>query len=247
MNTASFFESFYKHSQSNSILIMDTNGLVIQVNGAFTNNYGYDTDDLKGQSFEILFTRLDKEKKLPEKELKKVTSTGQANDDNYVVDKGGISKRSSGESILVTTPEGQRLIVKYIVNLHAKKYLRLFFTEVDKLLQTTISNSSDVPMMVLDRSMKISEVNAPFMELFGISEKPRKGTSLANLQHPFWRREDVRQEIRGTIVNNTPLRRKRFHLELGKKKTRKIIIDSKIIEGPTGGDKKVFLMIDENE
>jgi PAS domain-containing protein len=147
----------------------------------------------------------------------------------------------------VTTPEHQKLIVKYIVNLHAKKYLKIFFTEVDKLLQTTISNSSEVPMMVLDRSMKISEVNAPFLELFGIKEKPRKGTNLMSLQHPFWAREDVRQQIRGTIVNNTPLRRKQFHLEPGKKKTKKIIIDSKIIEGPTGGDKKLFLMIDEKE
>src|SRR5438105_2357827 len=126
MNTSTFFEQFYRQSQTNCILIMDISGIIVEVNDVFNKSFGYNSEDLKGKSFKILFTKSDKEKKMPEKELKKVISTGQSNDDNYVVDKYGIFKRCSGESILVTSEKSEQLIVKVIVNLQAKKYLKLF-------------------------------------------------------------------------------------------------------------------------
>jgi hypothetical protein len=47
------------------------------------------------------------------------------------------------------------------------------------------------------------------------------------------------------IVTNSTLKRKKFEVELVKGVKKKITIDSKIIEGKSGTDKKVFIMIDE--
>ena len=223
---------------------MDTSGIIKEVNLAFTKHYGYKTADLEGKSFKLLFTKGDRDKKLPEKELQRVINTGQSNDDNFVVDKQVVPKRSTGESVLVPSADGEKLIVKLIVNLQAKKYLRMFFTESDILLEAGLSTSTEVPMVILDTGMKIIQANKPFRTLFEIKETPRRGSSLSSLQHPFWKRSDVKQMIRDTIVGNSPLKRKRFDLLLPEGK-KKITIDSKIVESTAGRGKKVFVIVDE--
>jgi len=144
---------------------------------------------------------------------------------------------------LVKSKDGEQFIVKLIINLHAKKYLRFFFSETEKLLHSIVSHSNEVPMMVLDRSMKVLEANRPFLHFFGLDEKPKRGIGLSTI-HPFWKRDDVRQLIRSIIVGNVP-KRKRFDLETspGKRK-KKITIDAKTIDGGSGTDKKVFIMVD---
>jgi PAS domain S-box-containing protein len=243
MKSNSFFESIFQQSETNAVLVMTTEGIVIEVNKAFTKHYGYTSEDLAGKSFTILFTKSDREKHLPKKELTKVNSTGQSSDDNYVVDKLGNYLRSSGESILVTTDDGEKLIVKLIINLHAKKYLRMFFSETEKLLHETASHSTEVPLMVLDGSMKVLETNVPFRKFFDIEEKPKRGIGLSTL-HPFWKRDDVKQLIRSIIVGNEPIKRKRFDLKTSQGEKKKITIDAKTIEGSRGNEKKVFIMVD---
>ena len=244
MDTKTFFNSIYELAASNAIVIMDTTGTILEVNSAFTKNYGFTTADVQGKSFKLFFTKSDKQKRMPEKELQKVTTTGQSSDDNFIVDKQGIPKRSSGESILVKAANGEHLIVKMIVNLHSKKYLRLLFSETDKLLEAGLSTSTEVPMITLDPSMKILQVNEPFLTLFAIKEKPSRGTRLSALQHPFWKRADVKQLIRETIVGNAPLKRKRFDMQFPEGK-KKLSIDSKIIESTSSRGKKVFVIIEE--
>lgn len=78
---------------------MDCKGFIFDVNQAFTNNFGYSTNDIKGQNFNILLNEFDRKKKLPELELETVTATGQAQDENYVVNKEGLEVWALGESL----------------------------------------------------------------------------------------------------------------------------------------------------
>jgi PAS domain-containing protein len=187
----------------------------------------------------------DKEKSKPQLELEGVVSTGQFNDDNYVVSKEGHAIWCTGESLLVTGGEGKKYIVKGIINMQAKKQLNLFLMEANDLLERVFIAGKNIPMMILDGSMKIQKVNNAFLDLFEITESPLGGSRVSELNHPFWSNEDLKNDLRLIIINNKPFRDKKFILQTksGEKKT--IKIDSKIIESEPLTGRKIFLLIEE--
>ncbi|HXL57718.1 MAG TPA: PAS domain S-box protein [Chitinophagaceae bacterium] len=90
MYTFEFFDLFFNTAKQNSVIIMNTDGLILKVNEAFTTAFGYSIDDLAEKNFNLLFTEEDKKSDKPAKELQKIKSEGSANDDNYLVHKDGL-------------------------------------------------------------------------------------------------------------------------------------------------------------
>ena len=80
-----FLADLFNNTQQNNILLMDTKGIIMAVNPAFTRGFGYQFKDLVGKEVSVLFTPEDRKLKLPEKELNAVLSTGQGYDNNYLV------------------------------------------------------------------------------------------------------------------------------------------------------------------
>ena len=224
---------------------MDCTGVIFDVNQAFTTNFGYSKNDLKGQNFNILFNEFDRKKKLPELELETVTASGQAQDENYVVDKEGLEVWALGESLLVSNEEGENYIVKDIINLQAKKQLQLFLNETEELLERIFESTKDLSIMILDSRMKIIKANRAFLHLFEISDAPLEGSRLSDLNHPFWRNDEIKNEIRNIIINNQPLRHREFLLETRRGIKKKVKFDSQIIESKTDMGRKIFIMIED--
>lgn len=245
MKTAPFFNSYYNNARLNSILIMNCDGVVLDVNGAFTNNFGYSNEDIRGQNFSILFNESDREKNMPQLELQTVAAHGQALDENYVIDKKGFEVWALGESLLVYDEEGKKYIVKDIINLQAKKQLQLFLTETEELLERIFESTKDFPMLILDGSMKIIKANTAFLDLFEISEAPLSGSRLADLHHPFWVNPGMKKEISNIIINNEPLRQREFLLETRAGLKKKVKFDSRILDSKTDIGKKIFIMIED--
>jgi PAS domain S-box-containing protein len=244
MNTSTFFDSYFKNAEVNSILIMDSAGTILNVNNSFTNNFGYSNEEIRGLNFSILFTEKDKEKNLPLNELKTVLAKGSAHDDNDVVHKNGVSMWATGESILVTGLNGEKYIVKDVINLQSKKQFELFLHEMEDLLERVFESSKEISIMILDGSMKILKVNEAFMNLFKLTETPKAGSRLSDIDHSFWSDSSIKQEIRNIIVKNEPLKNRDFSLETssGKKMIR---IDSRTINTEEGPGKKIFIIIRE--
>jgi PAS domain S-box-containing protein len=245
MNTANFFEHYYNNAQVNSILIMGPDGTVLDVNNSFTKNFGYRNEDIKGKNFSLLFNEADKQQNKPQLELNTVTSTGQSNDENYVVDRHGNQVWCTGESILVVGKDGEKYIVKDIVNLQAKKQLQLFLTETEELLQRIFESSTDIPMMILDGTMKIQKVNAAFRDLFEIQNEPKPGCRISDLDHPFWNNPDVKKELSRIIVTNEPLRHKEFSFQTKSGEQKTVRLDSKVIERHSSIGRIIFIIMEE--
>lgn len=245
MNTSAFFNPYYNNAKLNSILIMDCKGVIFDVTQALTTNFGYSKNDLKGQNFNILFNEFDREKKLPELELETVTASGQAQDENYIVDKEGLEVWALGESLLVSNEEGENYIVKDIINLQAKKQLQLFLNETEELLERIFESTKDLSIMILDSRMKIIKANRAFLHLFEISDAPLAGSRLSDLDHPFRSNEEIKNEIRNIIINNQPLRHREFLLETRRGIKKTVKFDSQIIESKTGMERKIFIMIED--
>ena len=242
MNTSNFFNHYFNNAEVNSILIMDTEGKMLDVNKAFTTNFGYSNNDIRGKNFSLLYTEQDKRK--PQEELRVVVEKGQAHDEAYILNKEGQRVWCTGEAILVKTEGGEEYIVKDIINLQSKKQVQLFLQDTEELLDRIFTSSQEVPMMILDGSLKIQKVNAAFFRLFEIKETPEPGSRVADLPHPFWNNEVIKNELRQVLVNNQPLRDREFLLDMGGN-VKTIKMSTKIIDRRSGLGRTLFLIMEE--
>jgi PAS domain S-box-containing protein len=245
MDTAPFFEYYYNNAEVNSILILDDEGTILDVNRAFTQNFGYDKEEIAGKNFTMLFIQKDKEDHKPEMELERVLSKGHSHDENYVVEKNGHVIWCTGESILAIDNKGEKYIIKDIINLQAKKQLQLFLKDTDELLERIFESSKDIPMLIVDGSMKIQKVNPAFLHLFEIDEAPSGGARLSDLNHPFWKSENIKTEVRKILVNNESMIEKEFLLNTKSGEGKRIRLNSKIIDRQTNAGKQIFIIVED--
>ena len=245
MDTAPFFEYYYNNAQVNCILIMDGKGTVLDVNRAFTQNFGYTKEDIKGKNLEVLFIQKDNEELKPQLELERVLSQGQSNDENYLVDKDGHAIWCTGESLLAIGKQGESYIIKDIINLQAKKQLQLFLQGTEELMERIFESSKDIPIMIIDGSMKIQKVNPAFLQLFEIENAPVTGSRLSDLNHPFWDIDKIKTEVRKTLVDNRPILNKEFLLITKSGEKKQIRLNSKIIDRQTKAGKQIFIILED--
>ena len=51
-----YFEALFNNTKENNVLLMDAAGVIITVNSAFTENFGYEESDIIGKNLAVLFT-----------------------------------------------------------------------------------------------------------------------------------------------------------------------------------------------
>jgi PAS domain S-box-containing protein len=244
MNTIRFFEHYYKNAKVNSIIILDTEGYIVDINQAFTNNFGYKPVEIVGRHFKLLFNDKDNALNKPALELETVLSTGQSQDENYIVNHVGKAIWCTGESILVSNEDGEKFIVKDIVNLQSKRQLQLFLKETEELLEHIFESSKDIPMIIVDSSLKVRQVNEAFLDAFEIHPKPPLGSRLLDLNHPFFKDPTFKDEVSKVVVSNQPFKNKEFSFQTSSGQKKAFKINSKIIDGHSTLGKKIFLILE---
>src|SRR3954447_24100115 len=105
MDTSIFFDFFFNHAKQNAVIVMDPKGIILKVNKAFTDGFGYTNDDITDKNFRLLFIEEDRTLKRPEMELQTVKNEGSTEDENYVLHKDGIPIWATGESIWICAGE----------------------------------------------------------------------------------------------------------------------------------------------
>ncbi len=121
-NFNTYFDSLFENAFQNCILLMDEKGVIISINNAFANHFGYNPTEVAGKNVSIFFTDEDIKKKKPEAEIKNVLTYGHASDNNYLVKKDKSITWVAGESILVKD-ENSTQILKIIQDINVQKEL----------------------------------------------------------------------------------------------------------------------------
>jgi PAS domain S-box-containing protein len=245
MDTSEFFDSFYNNAKENSVIIMNTEGFILKVNNAFTIAFGYDNNDVAEKNFSLLFTEEDKKLGKPIIELQRVKSHGFASDDNYLVHKDGTPIWTSGESVFISTRKEENYILKVVQNIHAQKQLEGFLAESNEFVESIFESIRDAGLIVLDGLMKIIKVNSAFNKMFEIEASLKEGSRLTELGHPFWKREDIKKEIRNIIVTNKPLKEKQFQMKTKSGESKIISLRSKSIYTEPTMERQILIMIKE--
>src|SRR6266496_2064802 len=92
----------------------------------------------------------------------------------------------------------------------------------------------------------IIKVNSAFIKMFEIETPLKEGNSLTDLNHPFWKREDIKKEIRNIIVTNTSVKEKQFQMQTRSGETKTIYFHSKPIHVEPTFERKILIMIKES-
>lgn len=239
-DTQEFFEDIFKGAKTTAVMLMNSNGIIERVNGAFTTAFGYSTDDLKGKHFRLLYIEKDKLLRKPDMELANVHEEGASNDENYLLHKNGTPIWVTGEAVQVKTKDSN-CVAKIIHNIHAQKQLERFLLRTTELLDGLFESVQQSGLLIVDSTLRVVKMNACFKQMFGVDEPVEEGAKLKRLAHPFWREEEIQNDLRQVVVSGGVLN-KEYVVESAGEKSR-LHIESKTIVEDGGQDKQVLLVI----
>lgn len=148
IDSSTFFKSILKNSQISVMLLMDTNGVVLDTNVAVNRSLGYTHDELIGKNFAMLFIPEDRLKAMPEIEIANVLEKGSASDNNYLLHKDGAYIWVNGESILFKDGANSSYILKLIVDINQQKLLQNHLIasnkELSKIKDELVHNNEEL-------------------------------------------------------------------------------------------------------
>ncbi len=238
-STNDYFESLFKKSRQNTLLIMTTNGIVISINAAFTECFGYGDGDIVGKSARLLFTEDDQKEGMLEKELKTVLRDGQAFDNNYLVNKDKTVTWVSGESLLVKHDDGSLTILKVIQNIHKRKVSELALRHLNDFNESILGSIEDV-VIVLDEKMNVIKANNAFTNLFKNSLPELSSFIFPDLIKAYDKNHDLFRAIQKAISTRIPFSNKQIEIETPAGER---IFDVSCNPMQSAGDTKVLLII----
>jgi PAS domain S-box-containing protein len=121
--TSLFFKIMFNNAMATSILILNTDGIIIDFNEAFSKTFGYSKEDLIDKNYSILFIEKDINDAVPEIELSRTIRTGSSLDNNYIVHKNGSQLWVHGESIYTKDDKNRGFLIKLIQDITEQKIL----------------------------------------------------------------------------------------------------------------------------
>ena len=181
IDTTGFFNDIFKHAKENSVIIMDLEGNILQVNKAFKNAFKYYDKDVTGKHFRLLFTEKDRLAKKPEKEINDVIRFNSKSDNNYLLTKKGAALWVMGESVMAGNEANERFIVKIIQDIHTQKQLESFLLESREFIDVLFESIKDASLITLDSMLRIIKINKAFIKMFELEKKPEQGSRLNHL------------------------------------------------------------------
>lgn len=166
-NSSDYYKALFENPKKNSVLLIDSNGIILEANRAFLLSFGYEKEDVIGQHFSLLFSEIDQEKDMPAREIRTVLDEGQSFDNNYLVNKNKVLTWVSGESILLTNTKGEKCILKIIQNIHTQKESETSITQLNNFNENILSAIEDA-VLVLNKDFEILKVNSAAVKLFNL-------------------------------------------------------------------------------
>lgn len=242
LKTSSFFDSLCKNAKHNTIIVMDTTGIILEVNDAFLHSFGYSRADVLQKNFSMLFTDEDKKKNKPGLEIEKTNTEGSGNDDNFLVQKSGKPVWVNGESVLVTDEENLSFIVKIIHNISAQKQLERFLLQSNDFIEEILDSITDRALIIIDASMKVVKVNSSFLEMFDLTKPPAEDSRISSIGHHFWASPPVKEMMRDILVKDEAVQDLLMRYITRNGDTKQIAITSKFLHS-RDADKRILLSI----
>lgn len=243
IDSGDFYSSVFANSKQNAMIVMDTEGYILQSNKAFEDHFGYSQEDLAGKHARLLFTSEDQKLKKPEMEIATVQEHGAAEDNNYLVHKDGSVVWVMGESILLTTGKGN-YISKIIHNIHTQKVMERFLIETNELVESVLKTITDA-LVVVDSDLRILKANASFYQMFEIPQETVEGIMLYDLNYAFWNEPGMRSKIETMIEENEFFQTNQFQWKKADESVRIFNVTARNMDNSADKKKRILIVISD--
>ena len=239
-SSLNYHRALFDKPKTNSVLLIDPNGIILETNRAFLMAFGYEREDLVGQHFSMLFSETDQKKELPARELRTVIDEGQSFDNNYLVNKNGNLTWVSGESVLITNDQDQPCILKIIQNIHKQKESEYSIIRLHNFNENILGSIEDA-VLVLDPDLKILKANRSFTQIFNFSDQEVSKIDFKKFIQTF----DINSELYDLIIGiiQTKLSISRIQLDLESGNAEKRTFDVSCSKLDEEGDQTKVLLI----
>jgi len=197
-----YYHALFANPKKNSVLLLDEEGIILQVNRAFLLSFGYDEAELIGENFGKLFTAEDREKDMPMREVRTVLDEGQSFDNNYLVNRNGMLTWASGESVLLTNARGRRCVLKVIQNIHVQKESERSIIRLNSFNENILASIAD-GVLVLDKTLRVVKANRAFLELFSLAEAHLHLVEFRELLQGVERQEELQTAVENILEGKT--------------------------------------------
>ena len=243
IQSSDFYNSLFTNSKQNAMILMDSDGYILQSNKAFETNFGYTSNDLAGKHTRIFFTIEDQNLKKPEMEIATVKEQGSAEDNNYLVHKDGSLVWVMGESILIET-EKEKYISKIIHNIHTQKVMERFLVATNELMEGVLKTIKDA-LVVVDTDLRVLKANKSFYQTFEIPQETIEGILLYDLNYAFWNEPGVQGKLETMIEENDFFQTRQFQWTKNDGKTRIFNVTARNMDHSGDGTKRVLIVISD--
>jgi PAS domain S-box-containing protein len=120
--TAEFYSQVIDSLQDYSIFTLDNDLIINSWNSGATKIFQYESDEIIGQPFDIIFTEIDKKNGIPNKEIETTIKDGRAVDNRWHICKDGTEFYAYGLVFPLTGIDGESLgYVKILRDLTERK------------------------------------------------------------------------------------------------------------------------------
>lgn len=242
INTQGFFEDVFKNAKENSVIILDTEGNILDVNQGFLRAFGYKKEHVIGNNFSMLFTEHDRTANKPAEEVKAALAKGTKSDNNYLVHKDGTPVWVMGESVSVTNDREEKYLVKIVQNINTQKKLERFLTESNEFVNTIFDSVKDAGFVMLNSELRIVRCNKTFIKIFELKNTHVTDIKISKLENDFWKGHDVRRQITDVLVSKRHMKKETFKFINSKGHNRELEITSKLMENE-GSGRSILLII----
>lgn len=195
-------DALMKNAKVNAAILLDSNGIILEVNNAFTSHFGYTHSDIAGQHFSVLFTTDDRKKGFPGRELRKTLAEGHSSDNNYLLNEDLTTTWVSGESLLIRQNDGNVCIIKIIQDIHEQKVGELGLANLNDLNENILGSIEDV-VIVLDDNMMVTKANNAFKKLFKKSPANLSNFNFETLIKPYDKTNKLLDNIKNVLLTKT--------------------------------------------
>lgn len=199
-NHLNYFDALFHEAKENAVLLLDTDGIILEVNKAFIGSFGYERADVCGNHFKMLFTEEDKAKDRPDKEIAAALSQGQAYDNNYLVQKDNVITWVSGESTLIKDEAGKIYVLKIIQNINEQKISENAIISLSNFTDSILKSIED-GIVVLNKDLKIVRANESFSRLFALGATKITNVDFAKLIASYDKNNDLLHKIQLAVIS----------------------------------------------
>jgi PAS domain S-box-containing protein len=219
VNMSAFLKSMLENSRIASILILDKDGVILEISQGVKISYGYFPEEILGKNFSVLYSVEDQKNNKPGKELKEAFENGYAADNNYIMHKSNASIWSHGETIFVKNEEGDTFFIKFIYDINQQKLLERFLIASNRFSHSILETINEA-LIVLDENLNIIIANASFYRSFEIKkEDDIFKKSFFEISNESWNIPRLKELLYNVLPRNSSIKNfdVEFNFSSGKK------------------------------